>query len=168
MRSCSRCRSPLARPDTAQEAPDTPFEGAAGNHVLIKEPTGLREVYAHLVPGSLKVNVGDRVHAGETIGRLGNSGVSLAPHLHFHVVNGRHAARSDGYPYVLDKFKLAAQSNVDALGKALEGKAAFPRRDQFNPVKHKRELPLDFTIDNFPKAHGRGMTSCFSLREGCR
>jgi hypothetical protein len=140
-------QTPLKKP------PDTPFEGAPGNHVVIKQPDGLREVYAHLVPGSLKVNVGDRVHTGKTIGRLGNSGASLAPHLHFHVVNGRHAARSDGYPYVLDKFKLAAQSNVDALGKALEGEAAFPRRDQFNPVKHLRELPLDFTIDNFPKAH---------------
>ena len=133
-----------------QKPPGTPFEGAPGNHVVIKQPDGLREVYAHLVPGSLKVNIGDRVHAGQTIGRLGNSGASLAPHLHFHVVNGRHAARSDGYPYVLDRFKLAAQSNLETLGKALEGKAAFPRRDQLNPVKHQRELPLNFTIDNFP------------------
>jgi hypothetical protein len=136
-----------------QKPPDTPFEGAPGNHVVIKEPDGLRQVYAHLVPGSLKVDVGDRVHAGEAIGLLGNSGASLAPHLHFHVVNGRHAARSDGFPYVLDRFKLAAQSGAGVLGEALEGKAAFPRRDELNPVKHKRELPLNFTIDNFPRAH---------------
>ena len=32
------------------------------------------------------------MRAGQKIGELGNSGASLAPHLHFHVVNGPHIA----------------------------------------------------------------------------
>ena len=43
--------------------------------------------YAHLQPRSIRVNVGDRVHAGDVLGLLGNSGNSTSPHLHFHVAH---------------------------------------------------------------------------------
>jgi hypothetical protein len=33
---------------------------------------------------------------------------------------------------------------------ALQGKAAFPNRDQMKPVEHQRQLPLGFTIVDFP------------------
>ena len=56
---------------------------------------GLTAVYAHLKPGSVKVKAGDKVKAGEVIGLLGNTGGSLAPHLHFHIVNGPEGAASD-------------------------------------------------------------------------
>jgi hypothetical protein len=39
---------------------------------------------------------------------------------------------------------------VQRLGKVLQGEATFPRRDQLHPVVHHRELPLGFTIDDFP------------------
>jgi hypothetical protein len=84
------------------------------------------------------------------IGCLGNSGASLAPHLHFHVVNGPSAAVSDGFPFVLRSFDRAGKSNVEALLEAPPGNAAFPRRDQLHPVPHHRELPLAFTINDFP------------------
>ena len=54
------------------------------------------------------------------------------------------------FPYTIDSFKLAGHTNVDALRQALKGKAAFPRRDQLHPVKRQRQLPLSFTIDDFP------------------
>lgn len=47
--------------------------------------------YGHLLPGSLRVKPGDRVRRGQVIGRLGNSGNSTGPHLHFH--NARHRKR---------------------------------------------------------------------------
>ena len=35
------------------------------------------------------------------------------------------------------------------LGEALQGKAAFPRRDQMRPVSRQLQLPLGFTIVDF-------------------
>ncbi|MEI6226766.1 MAG: M23 family metallopeptidase, partial [Deltaproteobacteria bacterium] len=65
-------------------------ENAFGNYVVLD--VGNRHqafaVYAHLVPGSLRVKTGDAVVAGQVLGKLGNSGNSGAPHLHFHVCDG--------------------------------------------------------------------------------
>jgi hypothetical protein len=126
------------------------FDQLPGNYVAIRMKGGLTAVYAHLKPGSVSVDVGDRVRTGRRIGKLGNSGASLAPHLHFHIVDGPNVSASDGYPLVFDSFKLAAQTNIDALGEALDGLAGFPSRDQMTPVRHRRQLPLNFTINDFP------------------
>ena len=127
-----------------------PFAKFPGNQVVVADKRGFSSVYAHLVPGSVRVQAGDRVRAGQVIGRLGNTGASAAPHLHFHVVNGRAAARSDGYPFEFGSFKLAGQGIRDQLGASLTGAAAFPSRAELDPVRHRRELPLDFNIVDFP------------------
>jgi murein DD-endopeptidase MepM/ murein hydrolase activator NlpD len=56
-----------------------------GNRVLIRHAEGEYGLYAHLVRGSVPVAVGERVRAGQVIGRCGHSGHSSEPHLHFHV-----------------------------------------------------------------------------------
>jgi murein DD-endopeptidase MepM/ murein hydrolase activator NlpD len=126
------------------------FDELPGNYIAIRMKGGYTAVYAHFKPGSVRVEAGDRVRAGRRLGLLGNSGASLAPHLHFHIVDGPNVSASDGYPYVFDSFKLAAQSDISGLAVALQGEAGFPARDQMTPVRHRRELPLDFTISDFP------------------
>ncbi len=60
-----------------------------GNMVLINHGDGYKTRYAHMVKGSIKVSVGDYVEAGQTIGKVGSTGNSSGPHLHFEViVNG--------------------------------------------------------------------------------
>jgi murein DD-endopeptidase MepM/ murein hydrolase activator NlpD len=44
-------------------------------------------LYAHLQPGSVRVRVGDHVKAGDVIGKLGSSGNSTEPHLHFQITD---------------------------------------------------------------------------------
>jgi murein DD-endopeptidase MepM/ murein hydrolase activator NlpD len=56
-----------------------------GNRVLIRHAEDEYVLYAHLVRDSVPVGVGDRVRAGQTIGRCGHTGHSSEPHLHFHV-----------------------------------------------------------------------------------
>jgi murein DD-endopeptidase MepM/ murein hydrolase activator NlpD len=44
---------------------------------------GYTTLYAHL--SAIKVRVGQRVKRGEIIGVVGNTGMSIAPHLHYEV-----------------------------------------------------------------------------------
>lgn len=57
-----------------------------GNHVLIRHGGGELSLYAHLSKGSVTVRQGQSVAAGQEIGRVGSSGSSWLPHLHFHVM----------------------------------------------------------------------------------
>jgi murein DD-endopeptidase MepM/ murein hydrolase activator NlpD len=57
-------------------------DAIAGNYVMIDHGDGELSLYAHLQPGVL-VTVGETVSAGQPIGKLGSSGNSTEPHLHF-------------------------------------------------------------------------------------
>lgn len=127
-----------------------PFEELPGNHVVVRMRGGLSAVFAHFVPGSVAVRVGQRVRAGDLLGRLGNSGASLAPHLHFHVVDGDSAATSFGTPFTLDRFGISGAAGLPQLIAALRGEAAFPRPGSTRSIEHRDELPLGFTINDFP------------------
>ena len=124
-----------------------------GNYVVIDHGNGLYSFYAHLQRGSVEVEVGDEVQAGDQLGLLGNTGNSSAPHLHFHVMAGPSPAGSDGLPYVLDSFLVAGVadgSEAQFVAALTEGEASFPSRSELDPIEHERELPLDNTILNFP------------------
>ena len=57
--------------------------GLTGNYVLIDHGKNEYSMYAHLQPGSVRVHKGDQVKAGAIIGKIGSSGNSTEPHLHF-------------------------------------------------------------------------------------
>jgi Peptidase family M23 len=61
-------------------------DSVAGNHVIV-QGTDACAVFAHLAPGTVSVTTGQRVSAGEVIGRVGHTGNSTAPHLHFHLMD---------------------------------------------------------------------------------
>ncbi|HET7629226.1 MAG TPA: peptidoglycan DD-metalloendopeptidase family protein [Bacillales bacterium] len=57
-----------------------------GNVVFLLHNNGYETVYAHLE--KRYVNKGEHVQQGEVIGRVGSTGHSTGPHLHFEVHNG--------------------------------------------------------------------------------
>ena len=71
-------------------------------------------LYAHLRPGSVAVRPGRRVSAGELLGRVGNSGNTSQPHLHFHVMDRPSPLDANGLPYVFDQFQLEATVDLTA------------------------------------------------------
>jgi lipoprotein NlpD len=58
-----------------------------GNMVVLQHDADLLSVYAH--SSVLLVHIGDRVHLGQEIARVGQSGRATAPHLHFEVRKGQ-------------------------------------------------------------------------------
>lgn len=56
-----------------------------GNTVIIKHAEGLYTKLSHLKSGSITVKEGDNVRYGTVIGKVGNSGRSPYPHLHFQI-----------------------------------------------------------------------------------
>ena len=62
-------------------------QGSYGNTVMIRHDNGLVSLYAH--NSSLVVKVGDKVKKGQVVTKIGSTGRSTGPHLHFEIrVNG--------------------------------------------------------------------------------
>jgi murein DD-endopeptidase MepM/ murein hydrolase activator NlpD len=80
-------------PNRAPLDPDSTDRGG-GNHVVLY-CDGHSVHLAHMDTGTVAVAVGDRVPAGQFLGRVGNSGNSLEPHLHISAVVGRRARFRD-------------------------------------------------------------------------
>ncbi len=57
--------------------------GGYGNAVYIDHPDGTQTRYAHM--SKLNVSEGDSVAQGDVIGKVGSTGVSTGPHLHFEI-----------------------------------------------------------------------------------
>lgn len=70
--------------------------GGYGNLVILDHGNGITTRYAH--QSSLDVAVGDVVTAGQVIGRVGSTGASTGPHLHFEI--RRDGASIDPGPYL--------------------------------------------------------------------
>lgn len=103
-------QSAMQRPDETQEAYSARLQkdqgqrlakgeiGLTGNYVLIDHGKNEYSLYAHLKPGSVHVHPGDEVKAGTVIGKLGSSGNSTEPHLHFQICDKADPLMCAGIP----------------------------------------------------------------------
>jgi hypothetical protein len=78
-----------------------------GNGVVIEHPERWETQYCHMASGSLVVKPGEPVKAGQPLGRVGLSGLTEYPHLHFTV---RHAGA------VVDPFAFGAAAGACGSG----------------------------------------------------
>lgn len=69
-----------------------------GNYVVLHHAAGFKTVYGHL--SEILAREGMEVRRGDPIGRVGNTGLSTSPHLHYGVIRGERAV--DPMQYVLD------------------------------------------------------------------
>jgi murein DD-endopeptidase MepM/ murein hydrolase activator NlpD len=114
-----------------------------GNFVVLELP-GRRFVhYVHLQEGSVLVRPGQRVRRGEPLGRLGNSGNTNGPHLHFNVVDDTSMEKAEGVPFVFD----VVETHGSTIPDAVIGDATI---EPTAPVRLQRALPLNGAIVSFP------------------
>lgn len=124
--------------------PTIAVEDADGNAIVLNLGNGRYAAYAHLRAGSITVKPGDRVKRGQVFAHVGNSGNTLAPHLHFQVMDQASPLASNGLPYAIDAFRVTgatagtrAFDNAEADGTPLAIVPLVP------PRMVRNALPLD-------------------------
>ena len=129
------------------DLPDTPprtvftstrLDDYGGNHIVLDLGNGSYAFYSHLKPGSASVRVGDHVRKGQQLARIGNSGNSTEPHLHFHLTTTPLPYTGDNIPYEIDHTRYLGTVTPTGLA---DTPARGERTDQ---------LPLAFSATAFP------------------
>jgi hypothetical protein len=132
--------------------PKLTVDNVDGNHIVLNIGNGAYVFYAHLIKGSLRVKVGDKVTKGQVIAKLGNTGNANASHLHFQVMNGPSAIASPSIPYVIDSFDYQGQISPSSIYNAdnyLTGNF-FGRDHRPTPETRTNQLPMAWAIVDFP------------------
>ena len=126
------------------------IDQADGNSVVLDLGENHYAVYAHLQPGKMRVHPGDTVKRGQVLGLVGNTGNSVAPHLHFHVVSNPSPLAANGLPYEIDHFEVTAATPGTAAFDQAEEKGTPLAITPLTPPRHVANgLPLDQLIINF-------------------
>jgi len=123
----------------------------AGNHVIVEMEGRRYAMYAHLAPFSITVQVGDAVQAGQILGKLGNSGSSSTPHLHFQVTDQPSPLGARALPFVFDRVQRHYRFSGSLDEEAQQASSGVPL--SLAPVKGLKELrnklPLTFDLLDF-------------------
>ncbi|WP_284618555.1 M23 family metallopeptidase [Aquabacterium humicola] len=98
----------------------------AGNHLVIEslEHSGVFAFLAHARLGSLKCAAGDVVNALQAVAEVGDSGQSMLPHLHFHLMASPNPLTQRLIPFKFSTF----EANID--GDWLIQRDTLPTRRQ--------------------------------------
>lgn len=86
-------------------APEFKRGGDPGNMVVIDHGNGEYSMIAHLQQGSVQVKPGEHVTQGQVIGRLGHSGDTDTPHVHYQLQSGPDFLHSDALPCHFDNIE---------------------------------------------------------------
>jgi hypothetical protein len=84
----------------------------AGNEVVERIAPHQYAAYVHLQTGSVQVKAGQRLRTGQVIGRLGNTGNSTGPHLHFGIQDGPDILSSNSLPFEIRAFTVEGSART--------------------------------------------------------
>jgi murein DD-endopeptidase MepM/ murein hydrolase activator NlpD len=114
---------PENEPSDIRAVPIT-LDTVGGNYLILDLGAGRYALYAHLQPGSARVKVGDKVHRGQVLALLGNTGNSDAPHLHFHIADTNSPLGAEGLPYSFAAYESLGKATFEEITSAAGWKPA--------------------------------------------
>lgn len=82
------------------------IQAVAGNYVVIQNSANVYAALCHLQMGSIQVSVGQSIKRGEIIGKVGHSGNSFAPHLHFQLMDSNDISTANGLPCAFEQYEM--------------------------------------------------------------
>ena len=128
-----------------------PLDKADGNCIILDLGNHRYALYAHMQPGSIKVRSGEKVHLGQVIGLVGDTGNSIVPHLHFQVTDGPSSLSSNGFPYEISEFQVTGETagGTKAFDEAESNGTPLPMTPVVPPQAIKNAMPLDQLIISF-------------------
>ena len=127
-----------------------PLDEADGNSVILDLGEQHYAVYAHMQPGTIQVRAGQRVGAGQLLGLVGNSGNSVAPHLHFQMSDRPSSLASNGLPYEIKEFQITGKSAGTKAFDEAEEKGTPLAVTPISPARQvKGAMPLDQLVISF-------------------
>jgi len=124
------------------------IQNAGGNHVVVRIGPGRFAFYAHLQPGSIAVEKGDRVRVGETVGRLGNTGNTDGAHLHFHIMDSPSPLEANGLPFTFTTMRGEGKITQPRL---LQTGAVVPIDRAAFSGRRQGQMPLGDQVVGFPR-----------------
>jgi murein DD-endopeptidase MepM/ murein hydrolase activator NlpD len=99
------------------------LQSVVGNFVLARSGATIA-AFAHLTTGSVSVRAGQEVRAGELIGRVGHTGNSTAPHLHFQLMDSPDVMTARGVPCAFRRLEVERDGRWELV------ESHIPRRDE--------------------------------------
>jgi murein DD-endopeptidase MepM/ murein hydrolase activator NlpD len=76
-----------------------------GNHVIMRNGDVFAG-FAHLVPGSVAAQAGHTVRREDLLGRVGHTGNSTSPHLHFQLMDSPELMTAKGLPCAFRTYEV--------------------------------------------------------------
>jgi Peptidase family M23 len=89
-----------------------------GNHVVLRSGD-VCAAFAHLTTGSVAVREGEHVRAGDVIGRVGHTGNSTAPHLHFQLMDGPDPLVATAVPCAFREYEVERDGGWERVERAI-------------------------------------------------
>jgi len=77
---------------------DADYREVAGNYIILKCSEKVYALFAHIMEKSITIKMGEKVKRGQLLARVGHSGNSTAPHLHYQLMDNIDPKKSKGIP----------------------------------------------------------------------
>jgi len=99
-----------------------------GNHIVLKMPgKEVCALIAHARTGSLQVREGDAVLTGQHLADVGHSGNSMAPHLHFQLMDSSDVFQANGLPCSFREYEALRDGEWMRVVAGIPGRREFIR-----------------------------------------
>jgi hypothetical protein len=112
-----------------------------GNHVVLRGD-GAYAAFAHFARGSVSVEDGRRVQAGDLLGRVGHTGNSTMPHLHFQLMDSDDPLTAKGVPCAFREYEVRDTGRWTVVRGGIPGRA-----DRIRSVSPDLESARDLVPD---------------------